>query len=108
MTDAPDPAEDAGGDPPAPRDLSGVEGIDEMLARYRRAGDVMAAAKQYRKQTRAKILEALGGSFEGFTSAWTLYIRRRHQRAYTVEEHDQTSLYVEPIEREEGESGGGR
>lgn len=98
-----DEPEPAAVDQDGPRDLSTIEGVDEMLARYVRAGEVMYAAKKFRMETRAKVLEALAGASVGQTTRWILRTERRFQREYTVNERFLNYLLIAPVEDAGGE-----
>lgn len=87
------------------RDLSTIEGIDALLARYQRAGEVLAAARKFRKQTRRKIIDALGDADTGKTSRWLLRLERRLQSSYTVADHYRNYLLLAPLEDGEADDG---
>jgi len=95
MMAAPEPPDCPADD--EPRDLSSLDDIEERLARYRRAGDVLAAATRYRRELRWEILRALASAREGVTRDWRLRTVKRHQSGYTVAECERTFLFVEPV-----------
>jgi hypothetical protein len=90
------------------KDLSDVDNIDALLERYQRAGEVMAAAKKFRAQTRAQIFEALGDAHAGQTSRWLLMVQKRFRAGYTVRDHYRHYLLIAAVddgEADDGEAG---